>query len=200
MKDLTAECSESELVPSEGKGFALAVRLTSSGDEAVQISGVFLSRKGLNALPEFAEGFGLDYSNVVEGLSPERYQIRVEMLLSHKGRLLYGNGRSEFSLLPSRAVRFILPLPFQGVDYFLGCPSEDLFIAVTRLHEQEHSIEVPELQNTMRRSIEQHGHLGAPYNVNFSVVVPMKEPPSEEELRRMVGKTNPKPIRRMPNT
>jgi len=59
---------------------------------------------------------------------------------------------------------------------------------------------VPGLQDTMRVSVEQHGHLGAPYNVTFSVIVPMKEPPSEEEMKQMVGKTNPKPIRPMPNT
>lgn len=200
MKRLTTECGETELIPTEGSGFAVYVRIASEGDEAVGISGVLLCRKGINAFPEFAEGFNLDCSRVIPGLAPERYQVRVDMLLSHKGRLLYGDGRSEFALASGKSVRFVLPLPFAGVGYFLGGSPEDVFVTVKSLSCEKHSMEVPGLQETIRRSLAQHSHQGSPYNAKLSVVVPMKEPPSQEELERVKGTTNTKPVRPMPNT
>jgi len=200
MKALSAQCSESQLVPSEGSGYALAVTITSTGDEPVAISGVFLCRKGINAFPEFAEAFGLDQSKVISGLEPEAYQVRVEMLLSHKGQLLYGDGESEFHLLPGKSVRFTLPLPFNGTGCFLGGDADDVFVATKSVTENGHTLMVSGLQETIHRSIQDHGHLGSPYNINLSLKVPMTEPPSKVELDRVVGTTNPKPVRPMPNT
>jgi hypothetical protein len=192
MKTLTVTCAETELLPTEGQGYALAVELQSAGDEDVPISGVFLCRKGLNAFPEFAAGFGLNPTDLIEGLEPERYQVRVEMLASHKGLLLYGDGKSEFRLPPGKKVKFVMPLPFQMYHYFLNAPPEDLFIAAASLSEENHCVEVSGLHEVIRQSIEAHGHLGSPYNVNFSLIVPQKSPPSEDMLKA-VGTTNENP-------
>jgi len=200
MKRLSVACCACGLAPSEGVGLALEAKVTSTGDEAVPISGVHLSRKGINAFPEFAEGFGLDFSKVIAGLEPERYQIRVEMLASPQGRLLYGDGQSELRRPPSRTFRFVLPLPFQGIQYFLNAPAEDVFIAATSLGEGTCSAEGLGLLDILRETVARHGHVATAYNVNISVIVPMKEPPSDAELSRTVGKVNHKPIRPMPDT
>jgi len=130
---LTGICNEFDMTPLGRPGYALAVELTSAGDEAVPVSGVLLARKGINAFPDFAQGFNLDPSAVIEGLPPDRYQVRVEMLVNHNGVVVYGDGKSELRLQPNNRMNFILPLPFQGLEYFINAPAEDLFIAATSL-------------------------------------------------------------------
>jgi hypothetical protein len=198
MRKITGDCSETALVPTEGIGYALEVKLTSAGDEAVPVSGIFLSRKGVNVLPEFAQGFGMDTSHIIQGLPPERYQVRVQMLASRNGSLMYGDGKSEFQFPPGRDVRFVMPIPFQGLQFFLNAPPEDLFIAATSLSGDEQIIEMPNLHEVIRQTLETHGHLGGPVNVMLSVIVPSSKPPTEE-MERMVGTVNEKPIGPMPN-
>jgi hypothetical protein len=189
---------ETALIESEGRGYALDVELISSGDEPVPVSGVFLSRKGINAFPEFAEGFGFDTSDIIEGMPPEHYQFRVEMLAAHQGNLIYGDGKSEFRLPPDKKVRFKMPIPFQGIQYFLNAPEDDLFIATTSLTEEGQIVEVEGLQEVLKKSFEQHADLGMAINVNISINVPSRRPVSEETMSK-VGTTNPKPVKPMPN-
>jgi hypothetical protein len=187
-----------ELIPSEGIGYALSVEMTSAGDEDVPISGVFLCRKGINAFPEFAQAFGFDTSQTIEGLPPEQYQIRVQMMVSHQGKLLYGDGKSEFKLPPGKKVKFVMPLPFQCVPYFFNSPPDDLFIAASNLGHDEQIVEVTDVHTVLAKSVEEHGHLGRPYNVHLSLLVPQSAPMSEDTLKK-VGTKNPNPVRPMPN-
>jgi hypothetical protein len=196
MKQVTAICSERKLLESEGKGYALGIELTFAGDEPVPLSTVQLSRRGINAFPEFAEGFGMDASKVVPGLPPDRYQYRTQMLLAHNGSLHYGEATSELQVPPGKKLEFILPVPFKGIGYYLGAPPEDLFVVVAGV-KQDLAVEVEGLHQTLESSFNAHGTLGGPYKVILSIIVPQSSAP--DDVNKHIGTTNKKAIKPMPN-
>lgn len=199
MKKLCGNCTAVRLTGDPGLAAALQVELTAVGDEPVPVSGCALSRKGINAFPEFAEGFGLDTSAMLAGLPPERYQFRAVMLLAQAGRLTYGDGKSEFRLRPGRKAPFLLPVPFQGMEYFLSAPPEDLFFTVSSLSDPALSLPVEGILDTLQGILRRCPQDATTFNTRVDVIVPMSAPPSDDTLGK-VGTRNSRPIRPMPNS
>ncbi|MBL9094451.1 MAG: hypothetical protein JNL96_24730 [Planctomycetaceae bacterium] len=198
MKSLAGVCTEITLTGNQGAGAALQVELESAGDEPTPIAGCALSRQGINLFPEFAAGFNFDTSKMIAGLPPDRYQFRVTMLLLHAGRLIYGDGKSEFLLRPGRKAPFVIPVPFQAIEYFLSAPPEDVFFTVSSLSGPPTAVTVPGLHELLVGIVGRGPRVGTRFNTQYELLVPLSAPPAEADLSK-AGTFNPKPIRPLPN-
>ncbi|MBN8627757.1 MAG: hypothetical protein J0M17_19940 [Planctomycetes bacterium] len=198
MKKLTGSCSEIALTGNLGAGAALQIELESAGDEPVPIAGCALSRQGINLFPEFAAGFNFDTSKMIAGLPPDRYQFRVTMLLLHEGRLIYGDGKSEFLLRPGRKAPFVIPVPFNAIEYFLSAPPEDLFFTVSSLSGESTAVTVVGIHELLLGIVERGPQIVTKFNTQYELLVPLSAPPPDADLSK-AGTFNPKPIRPLPN-
>ncbi len=198
MKKLTGVCTEITLTGNQGAGAALQVELESAGDEPVPIAGCALSRQGINLFPEFAAGFDFDTSTMIAGLPPDRYQFRVTMLLLHDGRLIYGDGKSEFLLRPGRKAPFVIPVPFKAIEYFLSAPPEDLFFTASSVSGEATAVRVAGIHDLLVGIVERRPPVGTNFNTQYELLVPLSAPPGDDQLNK-AGTFNSRPIRPMPN-
>src|ERR1035437_8750261 len=195
MKRLGGKAHIVKVNTSAGAPCGLGVELTNDGDEAVSLRAVHLSRKGINLYPEFGKGFNLDPNDIIEGLPPEQYQVRVEMPIIQNGNAI-PSGNWTLALNPKEQLRAILPIAPQTIQFFQTSPPEDLFIAVEGSGTEEVVVVIPDLFETIGKCIANTKALGriVRCDANITLKLPARKPPDPS----LSVSLNDKPINPMP--